>query len=82
MHSFCQFQKEVPHMKARTRPSRFLAATMPDGTNVAVEITDFHDDDDVLTMLAKLAYKSDRDGNIDARIVRHVEDPNHRLAKL
>lgn len=51
---------------------------MTDGTNVDAKITDFHDDDDVLTMIAKLAYKSNRDGNIDARIVRHVENPNHR----
>lgn len=51
-------------------------------TNGDVEITDFHRDDDALTMIAKLAYKSNRDGNIDARIVRHVEAANRRLAKL
>lgn len=36
-------------------------------------ITKFHRDDDVLTMIAKLAYKSDRDGKLDKRIVARVE---------
>lgn len=49
--------------------------------NGNAEITDFHRDDDVLTMIAKLAYKSNRDGNIDARIVRHVKDANARLVR-
>ena len=36
-------------------------------------ITKFHRDDDALTMIAKLAYKSDRDGKLDKRIVARVE---------
>lgn len=35
--------------------------------------TQFKDTDDSLTMLAKLAYKTDRDGNLDPRIIEFVE---------
>lgn len=37
------------------------------------EKTRFKETDDSLTMLAKLAYKTDRDGNLDPRIIEFVE---------
>lgn len=57
-------------MKSRARRRSKFAA----GNGNRAKISKFHRDDDVLTMIAKLAYKSDRDGELDERIVSHVEE--------